>query len=133
MLLWRQLVLLHVNADAFDAAKRAVAVPAESLGAILALEVLEHVDDIESLVAEFCRALGRRGYLLCGLPTENILYRTGRRLAGFSGAYHLRNPRDVLRTLDAHLKCRRVGRLYPLLPLFDFYEGRRAALELREA
>ena len=91
---------------------------------ILALEVLEHVDDLDSLAAEFRRLLRPGGSLLCSLPTENTLYRLGRRLAGFSGAYHVHGVSDVVRVLRGFLGTSRVARLYSFLPLYDFFEAR---------
>jgi 2-polyprenyl-3-methyl-5-hydroxy-6-metoxy-1,4-benzoquinol methylase len=98
--------------------------PEGSLDVILALDVLEHVDDLEELAVQFRRLLGSRGRLLCSLPTESALYRLGRRLAGFSGAYHVQQPKAVLTALSTCLSVRRVARLYPILPLFEFYEAR---------
>lgn len=94
-----------------------------SVDAILALDVLEHVPEVASLAAEFRRLLGSEGRLLCSLPTENALYRIGRRLAGFSGAYHVHDPHQAVEELSTCFRIRRVGRLYPFAPLFDFFEG----------
>ena len=115
---------LRVEADILDAAEGLDAVPSGSLDVIFALDVLEHVDDVRSLAAEFRRVLSPGGRVLCSLPTENALYRIGRRLAGFSGAYHLRGPADIIRQLSTCLAMKRIGRLYSFLPLFDFYQGR---------
>ncbi len=59
-----------------------------SVDVIVAAEVLEHIDDPTEVLAFFRRVLRPGGKLLVSLPTENALYRFGRRLAGFSGHYH---------------------------------------------
>ncbi len=97
--------------------------PDRSIGAVLALDVLEHIEDVTSLAGEFARVLSPGGKLLCSLPTENALYRLGRRLAGFSGGYHLHQPARIVAAVAQAFRLRRVARLYPGMPLFDFYEG----------
>ena len=59
-----------------------------SVDAIVAAEVLEHVEPLAPVLARFHTWLRPGGQLLVSLPTENRLYRLGRRLAGFSGHYH---------------------------------------------
>ena len=113
------------NVQILDAREGFESLADESVDAILALDVLEHVDNVSSLVAEFRRLLGPQGRLLCSLPTENVLYRMGRRLAGFSGAYHVHDPQDAVKKLRACLEVRRIGRLYSFAPLFDFFEARK--------
>lgn len=111
------------DVEILDAREGLGTLTAASVDVILALDVLEHVDDVKSLAGEFRRVLQPHGRLLCSLPTENAFYQVGRRLAGFSGAYHVRQPRDVVRDLGTCLSLRQVGRLYPFLPLFEFFEG----------
>ncbi len=82
-------VTLHTPAEA-DAA-----VAAESVDLIIAAEVLEHVDDLPPTLRQFKSWLKPGGRLLVSLPTENTLYRLGRRLAGFSGHYHHSNAASI--------------------------------------
>jgi hypothetical protein len=56
--------------------------------AIFALDSLEHNDDIGVIVDQLRPALRADGVLILSGPTENAVYRLGRRIAGFSGAYH---------------------------------------------
>jgi SAM-dependent methyltransferase len=49
---------------------------------IVALDVLEHVKDLESVLASLLRLLASGGRLVVSGPTENIFYRIGRRLSG---------------------------------------------------
>lgn len=86
---------------------------------ILALDVLEHLDDLDGYLDRFAALLAPGGLLVVSGPTENLLYRLGRRLAGFSGHYHVRDIYDIERHLEAR-GFRRLGlrTLHPLAPLF---------------
>ncbi len=66
-----------------------------SLDVIIAAEVLEHVEPLEPTLEQFRTWLKPGGALLVSLPTENALYRLGRRLAGFSGHYHHANAGTI--------------------------------------
>lgn len=65
---------------------------------IFALDVLEHVSDLDGCIAQLAGALADGGRIVLSGPTENAWYRLGRRLAGFSGHYHLRNVYDIERS-----------------------------------
>lgn len=64
------------------------AVPDQSLDYIVATEVLEHIEDTQSVITSFKEKLVSGGKLIVSLPTENALYKLGRKIAGFSGEYH---------------------------------------------
>lgn len=67
-----------------------------SLDAIVAAEVLEHLEDaLPSTLTRFSEMLTKEGRLIVSLPTESALYRAGRRLAGFSGHYHHDNAESI--------------------------------------
>lgn len=66
-----------------------------SADVVIAAEVLEHVDDLPPTLTQFKTWLKPGGRLLVSLPTENALYRLGRRLAGFSGHYHHSNAASI--------------------------------------
>ncbi len=70
-------------------------VPAGSIDCIVAAEVLEHVEDLSDTLAFFRDSLKPSGSLLVSLPTENLAYRFGRRLAGFEGHYHHDNAASI--------------------------------------
>jgi SAM-dependent methyltransferase len=70
-------------------------VAAGSIDVIIAAEVLEHVDDLPPTLEQFRTWLKPGGKVLVSLPTENTLYRLGRRLAGFSGHYHHSNAASI--------------------------------------
>jgi 2-polyprenyl-3-methyl-5-hydroxy-6-metoxy-1,4-benzoquinol methylase len=70
-----------------------------SVDIILAAEVLEHVEPLEPTLDMFARWLKADGHLLVSVPTENRLYRLGRRLAGFEGHYHHDNAESIDRAI----------------------------------
>ena len=65
------------------------------MDAVIAADVLEHVDDLETVVHVFRRKLRIGSLLIVSGPTANRAYRCGRRIAGFSGDYHVRSVFDV--------------------------------------
>jgi 2-polyprenyl-3-methyl-5-hydroxy-6-metoxy-1,4-benzoquinol methylase len=77
-----------------------------SLNLVLAANVLEHVSAPAEIVSQFRRKLGRDGSLIVSGPTENGLYRVGRRclnLLGhkeFTGAYHVRTIRPIFKEIE---------------------------------
>jgi 2-polyprenyl-3-methyl-5-hydroxy-6-metoxy-1,4-benzoquinol methylase len=92
-----------------------------SLDAIVAAEVLEHIEELEPVFATFRRLLAPDGRLIVSLPTENALYRAGRRLAGFSGEYHVGDAANVHRALETSgFRTRRCSAL-PLPGPFAIY------------
>ena len=94
---------------------------------ILALDVLEHVDELAGYLRRFAGLLAPGGRLVVSGPTENLLYRLGRRLAGFSGHYHVRNIYDIEQGLrGAGFQSLAVRTLYHPLPLFRVSSWRRA-------
>lgn len=93
--------------------------PAESFDVVLALDSLEHNDDIAVLVASLFAALRPGGVLILSGPTENWLYRLGRRLAGFSGHYHTTTIAHIEAAMAPHARLRQVISLpLPGLSLF---------------
>jgi len=55
---------------------------------VFALDSLEHNDEPEPLIERLRYGLRPRGVLVLSGPTENLLYRMGRTVAGFRGGYH---------------------------------------------
>jgi SAM-dependent methyltransferase len=88
-------VSLHTPAEADS-----VVAPG-SVDVLIAAEVLEHVDDLPPTLTQFKTWLKPGGRLLVSLPTENALYRFGRRLAGFHGHYHHSNAASIDRKIRA--------------------------------
>lgn len=84
-----------------------------SVDLVVAAEVLEHIDDLTPTLAFFQRVLKPGGALLVSLPTENAAYRFGRRLAGFSGHFHVHNAASIDGVIQRAGFGRRSGRTIP--------------------
>lgn len=67
-----------------------------SLDIIVAVEVLEHLDDLAEIAQLFRRKMKANGRLIVSGPTENWFYGLGRRIAKFSGEYHQRDIHDIV-------------------------------------
>ena len=67
----------------------------QSLDYIVATEVLEHIENPQKTLVIFRKKLKPSGKLIVSLPTENFLYRLGRKIAGFSGHYHQDDIVDI--------------------------------------
>lgn len=95
--------------DPGDLASR---IPDSSVDVVVAADVLEHVEDLIATVDVLGRKLRRDGALIVSGPTENAAYRCGWRIAGFSGAYHMRSVFDVEDTIRrAEFMTERLRRL----------------------
>lgn len=86
--------------------------------AVFALDSLEHNEEIGPILETIARSLRPDGVFILSGPTENALYRLGRRLAGFDGHYHVQTIYDIER--QAQTCFRREARsLQPAgIPLF---------------
>lgn len=99
--------------------------PAGRFSAVFALDALEHNPDVGAILDRLIPALKADGVLILSGPTENALYRLGRRIAGFSGEYHQATIYDIER-LAAERLALLTRRRTPLgLPLFSLSVWRR--------
>lgn len=80
-----------------------------AMEAIIAANVLEHIEDRQDFLRKLMRKLTATGRLVISGPTENALYKFGRKLIGFSGHYHVTNVHHVLADAEA-VGLRRVYR-----------------------
>ena len=106
-----------------------------SIDTIIAAEVLEHIDPLDDTIALFREHLRASGRLIVSLPTENALYRFGRRLAGFKGHYHESNAPKIHREiLSAGFEPTRMQKIPAPGPLAIYWviEYRPALGETRE-
>src|SRR5215213_7777586 len=62
--------------------------PAATYDQIFAIDSLEHNTNYAELLGTLVTKLAPGGVLILSGPTENRLYRLGRRIAGFDGHYH---------------------------------------------
>ncbi len=90
----------------------------ERFAAVLALDSLEHNDDLPALVTPLVTSLRPGAVLIVSGPTESALYRLGRRISGFSGHYHKQTVYDVEAAVAARLTMQHVKNIPPLAALF---------------
>jgi 2-polyprenyl-3-methyl-5-hydroxy-6-metoxy-1,4-benzoquinol methylase len=95
---------------------------------VLALDVLEHVPDLEPPLARLHDLLRPGGRLIVSGPTESALYRLGRQLAGrrFTGVYHHRSVSDIRETVAGTFAVEERRTVLPALPLFEVFVARRS-------
>lgn len=85
-----------------------------ALDAIVAADVLEHIEELDDYLALFHRKLKPNGQLLVSGPTENSLYQFGRYIAGFGdkGDYHHTNIDKLINAISqAGFSCLQTKRL----------------------
>jgi hypothetical protein len=86
---------------------------------IFCLDSLEHNDDYCDLVDKLTFSLKDNGIIiLCG-PTENFIYKLGRKIAGFSGHYHLTNVYNIENYFDDKFTCLYKSMIPFHIPLFS--------------
>lgn len=93
---------------------------------IIALDVLEHVDSINDVLSQFKTLTKENGEVIISGPTENVFYRTGRRIAGrrFTGHYHKTTINDIKETCKISMNVKTIKVLYPIIPFFDIFSGK---------
>ena len=94
-----------------------------SFDCIVALDVLEHIDDLSPYIEKFKLLLKENGQVIFSGPTENILYKLGRKIAGkdYSGDYHVSDINKISGFFRNYGDVKKIKTLYPLLPLFEIY------------
>jgi 2-polyprenyl-3-methyl-5-hydroxy-6-metoxy-1,4-benzoquinol methylase len=115
------------NLEVRDARELALGdLPKASFDLIIATDVLEHVEDISSTLADMKTLLKPKGQIIISGPTENIFYKIGRALAGpeYSGDYHERGILEVRDLLGEQMQVIPIAMLYWPVPLFDIFAGR---------
>jgi hypothetical protein len=93
--------------------------PANFYGCVMALDSLEHNEDYELLLERLAGKLGPHGCLIISGPTENPLYRLGRRIAGFDAHYHVTNISMIESAAARRFELRERVRVPLGLPLFN--------------
>jgi 2-polyprenyl-3-methyl-5-hydroxy-6-metoxy-1,4-benzoquinol methylase len=117
-------VPLSKNVKVEDPSKTSLKdLPAGSFELIIALDVLEHVHDLPGILSEIVALLKPRGRLIVSGPTENILYRVGRKVAGpeYSGAYHERGVAAIKNELARRTRIEPIATLYWPISLFEIF------------
>ena len=119
---------LAANIEVKDASKNSIPdLPANSFDLIIALDVLEHVKDLPRTLNELLTLLKYEGQLIVSGPTENILYRIGRKIAGpeYSGAYHERGIAEIKNELIKTTNIEHIAMLYWPIPLFEVFTAKK--------
>ncbi len=99
----------------------------ESLDLIIALDVLEHVDNLDTTFAELASLLKPDGEIIISGPTENIFYKMGRFLAGsvYSGHYHVRDIYHIRKNAQKYFQIENIASLFFPISFFLIFKGRR--------
>lgn len=99
--------------------------PKDSFDLIIALDVLEHVQDLPKTLSELFTLLKPNGQLIVSGPTENILYQIGRKIAGpeYSGAYHERGIAEIKDEIKKIAHIHHIATLYQPIPLFEIFSA----------
>ncbi len=99
--------------------------PDNSFDVIIAMDVLEHIDNLDSVLNSFCRFLKPGGFVIVSGPTENFFYRIGRIMAGkeYTGSYHVSNINNVRKDMNKFMKTDTLATLYYPFPLFKIICG----------
>jgi len=107
---------LYVNAELHQ---NLCTVRGHNFDYILALDVLEHIQKSGALIDDFKKLLKSGGKVILSGPTENFWYKAGRKLAGFSGHYHVKNVYQIEQEFAARgFAAEKVCTLYHPVPLF---------------
>lgn len=117
------------NLQVHDAREVTLAdLPQASFDLIIATDVLEHVDDLPGTLNGMKALLKPNGKIIISGPTENILYKIGRKLAGpeYSGDYHERGILEVRDLLGTQMQVIQIATLYRPVPLFEVFAGQRS-------
>jgi hypothetical protein len=78
-------------------------------------------------LSELLALLKQGGQLIVSGPTENILYRIGRKIAGpeYSGAYHERGIAEIKNELTRIARIESIATLYWPIPLFEIFTAKK--------
>ena len=94
---------------------------------IIALDVLEHIplNILPSYLNLFKELMTDNGKLIISGPTENILYKIGRFLAGndFTGSYHETNISLIKQEFKKIFQVKKIKKLYFPFVLFEVFEA----------
>lgn len=119
-------ILLAKNVEIKDGTKINISdLQKNSFELIIALDVLEHVQDLPKTLSDLFSLLKPKGQLIVSGPTENILYQIGRKIAGpeYSGAYHERGIAEIKAEIRKIAKIQHIATLYQPIPLFEIFSA----------
>lgn len=71
-----------------------------SFDIIYALDMLEHLYDVDIALVEIKRVLKDNGFLIVSIPNENIFYRIGRKIIRIKKANHVHDSTGLIQLLN---------------------------------
>lgn len=90
----------------------------ESFDVILAFSVFEHIDDFEIALENVYNCLKPNGFFVCELPSENSLYKLGRKIAGYHDAHPGYNHDRVVSAIEKKFQIKNQLNSPHGLPIF---------------
>lgn len=95
---------------------------------IVALDVLEHIsiEELPKFIDKFKSLLNPNGHIIISGPTENTLYKIGRKIAGrdFTGDYHHTDISMIKKVFVNHLNVKTLARLIFPFVLFEIFTAK---------
>ncbi len=87
---------------------------------IFALDVLEHIENLDEILLELGRLLSAKGRLIVSSPTENWIYKFARNFGGegYQGEFHERAAPEVEAGLAKYFDVKLTARIYPIVTFF---------------
>lgn len=106
-----------------------------SFDLIVALDSLEHVDNLEEHIRLFKRLLRPEGLIIVSGPTENIFYKIGRKLAGrrFTGEYHMTDIKRIKQEFSFHFELVTIKKLFAPIVFFEIFTVKNAQSVINES
>jgi len=101
-------------------------IPDNYFDTIIALDVLEHINNIDDYITVFRRILKPGGLIIISGPTESLLYKIGRKMAGekFTGDYHVTNIKTIHSLFAKSMETKVISRLIWPFTLFEIFVAR---------
>lgn len=97
----------------------------QKFDAIVALDVLEHIpiEMLPTFLDKFKEILKPNGYFVVSGPTENFLYKLGRKIAGndFTGHYHETTISEIKKVFRNYFEVKTIKKLIWPLTLFEVF------------
>lgn len=79
----------------FSSCKNLESLKEDEFDIISCLDSLEHNISYEAIIDQLIFSLKKTGFLIVSGPTENFIYRLGRKISGFKGDYHVTNIYEI--------------------------------------
>ena len=97
--------------------------------AIVALDVLEHIplEILPEYLKKFDELLQPNGFIIVSGPTENWLYRIGRKIAGndFTGHYHETDINKIKNVFNLNFQVKLISKLIWPFTLFEIFYAKK--------